>query len=167
VVFGFAGCTSNEANNLGENKKKETTLAPKQVGNEVNYGGIRMTISKPFISDSSMSFKQSSMLGTQTQAPSEGGAYLFYHVLAENVGENERSFPESSDIKLYLNGEEAGDEYSSIPGESVKIEGKKYNSFFRKVYNKDADTGVFPGVKIEGWNAHEVPGKNRSGGCYD
>ncbi len=44
-----------------------------------------------------------------------------------------------------------------MPSEQVNIDGDVYESFTSNILDKEADTGVFPGVEVKGWNLHELP----------
>lgn len=150
----LGGCSSSDPPEATGEDDTETPVR-RTVGDSVTYNGVKATITEVTTTDSSLRYEPSDE--TKNRTPSEGATWILYHLVVTNNSDNERWFPESDNLKLYYKGQDLG--YGDAPSYPFMFDGRSVESFFDNIYDKDADSGVFPGVSISGWVAHEVPDK--------
>lgn len=103
------------------------------------------------------------MTGRRTSTPPNGAVYLMVSLKVENVGQNQREFPEftgrhgpNSDIFATYNGEPLERVDFGAPEGRLIIKGNKYRSYSYASYLADKD-GAFPGESARGLVPFIIP----------
>ncbi|ADD03834.1 uncharacterized protein Nmag_0242 [Natrialba magadii ATCC 43099] len=128
-----------------------------QVSDTQTYEGVALTPTGYLLADTMT--REYDMHSEEVEADS-GATYILTHISVVHDGDSEIELPtdgmRTNDINLYYDDERISESMMDDVAQAFIVEGESLTSYDTALREEGATGGVFPGVEVEGWVAHEI-----------